>query len=342
MLKSILALVFAGLMLPLIGQTSRRTDSLTLHAPEFKSLESLVEHCLQSIPKQDRSRFYFGWIANNIRYHHRFYEETPDDSLISKRLRPEHVFEIRRTICAGYSALFERLCYLSGIPNWEVKGYSVIGRDTVHHTWNLLREDGRWYTCDPTWGANFMLLEGPRPNSRAFWYYQSKPALFATEHLPFDKKLSLIEPVAGYKTVDEFLDHEWSLDSTSRVWRSAKRGMETYPLDSTAKLELGNSQYLLIEKNMNDVVAEFNKLMNDHDDFSKPLSRKKADRLLKQVEKIRQNTFANRLLNQQLDLIWSPNSISNHLKIEQREKFPGFIQAIDERIQKLKKSASPN
>lgn len=213
-----------------------------------------------------------------------------------------------------------------------------MGRDTAHHTWNLIREDGQWYVCDPSWGADFMLLEGPRPNSRAFWYYRSKPSLFATEHLPFDKKLSLIEPIEGYKTVDAFLDHEWAQDSTLRVWQSAKRGMENNPSDSTARLELGNAQYMLIEKNMNDVVAEFNKLMNDHDGFNKPLSRKKTDQALKQIEKIRKNTYANRLLNQQLDLIWAPGGMSNYFKMEQREKFPGFIQVLEELVQKLSKT----
>ncbi len=61
-------------------------------------------------------------------------------------------FCIRKIVCEGYARAFQYLCQRVGIQALYRTGlaYTIEGQPGVNHAWNILRIDGKYYYCDPT------------------------------------------------------------------------------------------------------------------------------------------------------------------------------------------------
>ena len=71
------------------------------------------------------------------------YEENPDNE------NPYGFLIGRVGICRGYTATFQLLMDLAGIPCISVEGTANTGRE--EHAWNLVQLEGEWYAVDVTW-----------------------------------------------------------------------------------------------------------------------------------------------------------------------------------------------
>lgn len=54
-----------------------------------------------------------------------------------------------RAVCQGYAVLFYRMCLEEGIDARIITGDSL----GQAHAWNIVRVDGKYYLCDPTWDS---------------------------------------------------------------------------------------------------------------------------------------------------------------------------------------------
>lgn len=61
-------------------------------------------------------------------------------------------FMDRRCVCHGYAKAYRYLCSLAGIRCLVVCGdlFSLDGKRSVRHTWNMVELNGRWYQVDVT------------------------------------------------------------------------------------------------------------------------------------------------------------------------------------------------
>ena len=56
-----------------------------------------------------------------------------------------------KSVCAGYGRAYQLLLQAVGIPCLYVTGLADNGYETGGHAWNLVKLNGYWYYCDPTW-----------------------------------------------------------------------------------------------------------------------------------------------------------------------------------------------
>lgn len=56
-----------------------------------------------------------------------------------------------KSVCAGYARAYQLLLQTVGIPCLYVTGTADNGYDVGGHAWNIVRLNGYWYYCDPTW-----------------------------------------------------------------------------------------------------------------------------------------------------------------------------------------------
>lgn len=157
-------------------------------APEYYSY--LVDLLTKNYStKYEKARAIFIWIANNISYDVTYSIYDADNT-----------FRQRKGVCAGYSALYKKLCTLAGL---EVETISGICRDwtykkgdnidTKKHAWNAVKDDeGRWFFVDATWGAGYVNNGVFTKEIESYWF-DPDPAIYAFTHLPENSEWQKIE-----------------------------------------------------------------------------------------------------------------------------------------------------
>jgi hypothetical protein len=154
----------------------------------------------------EKARAIFAWIAHNIRYDYKKYENPPNPSF-SGRSREEmeknrqdwldqemrQTLRKKRGVCADYSYLFQKMCAAAGLEAVIVTGTArrLRGRGGPH-AWNALRVDGRWHLLDATWGAGY---EDDEHFVRRYspGFFLTPPALFRQDHWPDDPQWQLLD-----------------------------------------------------------------------------------------------------------------------------------------------------
>ncbi|MBN1323301.1 MAG: hypothetical protein JW986_04780, partial [Methanotrichaceae archaeon] len=133
--------------------------SRALDAPPVEAVEDLADYLIDP-DMTDRERAYaiYRWIAANIEY--------DTEGLISgsySDLSAEGLLRSRRSVCSGYTNLFEALANVSGLEARTIDGYSKgwgyeVGEPVgdANHAWNAVRINGDWQLIDSTWGAGYV------------------------------------------------------------------------------------------------------------------------------------------------------------------------------------------
>jgi transglutaminase-like putative cysteine protease len=108
----------------------------------------------------------------------------------------ETVFRTRRSVCAGYAALFQAIGAAAGLEIQIIVGR---GRGAVQdgmgeaHAWNAVRLDDRWHLVDTTWDAGY--VDGTQFHKRfSTMYFLTPPDAFIPRHWPDDPHWQLLAP----------------------------------------------------------------------------------------------------------------------------------------------------
>ncbi|WP_339883236.1 transglutaminase domain-containing protein [Polaribacter vadi] len=201
-----------------IAKSYRSKNLLNLNEITFnitKDLETDVEK-LRSI---------YVWICNNIandfglytknkRKRKRFQKDfirlhewnSEFKTLLFKRL-----LKRKKTICTGYAYLLKEMCTIVGIEAKIVNGFgrtSTVDFTTLteaNHSWNVVKINGKWYLCDPTWATGISFPE----EGRFYFqfnegYFLTAPQLFFKNHFPIEKEFSLLKDKTP--TLQEFIE----------------------------------------------------------------------------------------------------------------------------------------
>lgn len=148
------------------------------------------------------ARSIFRWIAENIAYD---YDEVGGTTASA----PEAVLVRGKSVCEGYSSVFELLGRLAGLDVATVHGYAKgydyhagMHFDRPNHAWNAVRIDGRWRLIDSTWGAGYV-------RDRSFvklfddFFFMPSPEALAFTHLPEDARWALVPAPASLREFEE-------------------------------------------------------------------------------------------------------------------------------------------
>lgn len=113
-------------------------------------------------------------------------------------------FRTRRSVCAGYAALFEAVGRAAGLTVETVVGRArgmVTAGMGEGHAWNAVKLDQRWYLVDATWDAGTVGADGFHKRY-ATWYFLTPPEVFLAKHFPDDDRWQLL---ASPRTPGEYL-----------------------------------------------------------------------------------------------------------------------------------------
>jgi hypothetical protein len=153
---------------------------------------------------EERARAIYRWITANIDYD----VEGFTNGLIAAGGRgrtPEEVLAGRRGVCSEYSALFDRLCQLSGLEAVVISGFGKgsgysVGSDipeSINHAWNAVKIDGHWKLVDSTWGAGYLDPSGGFIKKFEEFYFLAPPEDLIWTHLPEDPAWQLLDPTVS-------------------------------------------------------------------------------------------------------------------------------------------------
>lgn len=150
---------------------------------------------------------------------------------------PDQILRFRKTVCLGYSILFDSLCSVAGINAECVYGYVYMPwyetNDTLYldsHAWNVVEIDGEWKLIDATWGSGYIkerkqtarkilyrLFRVPYRTKYRFInktnmkYYCTPPEVFVLDHLPSTPAWQLLDcsvPIDSFqRTPQATIDH---------------------------------------------------------------------------------------------------------------------------------------
>ncbi|MDH4261904.1 MAG: hypothetical protein OEV78_02535 [Spirochaetia bacterium] len=161
----------------------------------FKNTKSLAAYLIQPAKTDlEKIRAIYRWVTANIDYDTKSYFSgayEPTDS--------EYVFQSGKSVCEGYSNLFDALAREAGIESVKIsgfaKGYGYIQGsvdDKTNHAWNAVKLNGKWYLIDTTWGSGY--LEN-RSFIRRFeeHYFLTSPIQFIYDHFPENPKWQLLD-----------------------------------------------------------------------------------------------------------------------------------------------------
>lgn len=156
----------------------------------------------------------YGMFRQNMRKRQRYRNDSVKFAEWNKKFKKkafDKLLKKNRTVCTGYAYLVKELANLANIKCEIVNGFartSTINVETLkypNHSWNVVKLNGKWYLCDPTWASGV-----PNQTSGIFQFkyndgfFLSNPKLFAVNHHPVDKKWFLLDK--NMPTFEMFLE----------------------------------------------------------------------------------------------------------------------------------------
>jgi len=138
------------------------------------------------------------WICDNIAYDAQMYfgysrYNGQDYATVIKR---------KMGVCAGYAALFSRMCSLANIETITISGYSkgfgYKGNINAgpNHDWNAVKVGNKWHLVDVTWDAGYIYLETfIKKYTTNYLFLDSRPFLYS--HLPTDTRYQFYAPLVS-------------------------------------------------------------------------------------------------------------------------------------------------
>jgi hypothetical protein len=231
-----------------------------------KSVEKLAAAITKdSCSDYDNAKRIYVWIAANIKYDVKRY-----DKFKWKATTPQQTLRRRKTLCMGYSLLFQALCKEAGIKAWVVEGYDKIPnyRNSQpyyfeEHAWNVFQSDTSYHIVDVTWGSGrvsrsmkiivlfkhpFCFQKGKFVRDYKEKYFDSDTSLILYTHLPL---LPMWQLKSNALSVERFEKHNFLPDSNSKNQISYKQDIQTYDARSKedAWVYEGNKGYEFFNRN---------------------------------------------------------------------------------------------
>ena len=93
----------------------------------------------------EKAKAIYDWISENIKYDYTY-----------SIYKAEEVWQTKRGVCAGFSALYEQLAKGCGLEAKVIEGIARTDDDSdgkEEHAWNKVKTEKGWILLDVTWGS---------------------------------------------------------------------------------------------------------------------------------------------------------------------------------------------
>ncbi|MEM6722901.1 MAG: transglutaminase domain-containing protein [Bacteroidota bacterium] len=148
----------------------------------------------------EKARAIYVWLTKNISYDDVGYNVGNYDAY-----EADEVFQVRKTVCGGFSNLFQAMGEEMGLEIQTVsgyaKGFAFANGETLNepnHAWNIIKIDGKWRIFDATWGeGNGVNVNGQLISKKQFddYWFDVDPYEAIFTHFPENPSLAFVEPV---------------------------------------------------------------------------------------------------------------------------------------------------
>ena len=180
----------------------------TMPSREELTLSETVEH-LKSIIKENNliqeeiAFLSFCWMAENVTYAH---EEKHNGIKVDCSV--EGMYKNGKSVCSGFSRLYNYLTTNLGIETENISGYAkgsgYVPGESYHsnHDWNAIKLRNKWYLLDITWGEGHSIHNKYVKEFNPF-YFCTPPKYFIYQHFPNDEKWQLLDkPISEKEYID--------------------------------------------------------------------------------------------------------------------------------------------
>ena len=237
-------------------------DKAISNLPSRKSvdLDSMVNSMKNakksySLSQVETAFLVYKWISQNINYdcYAYYHGEVPVFS-------PKETYEVGKTVCAGYSLLFEYMGDNLDIETHYVTGYAkgaswVDGKipTSSNHAWNAIKLGSSYYLIDVTWGSGSCDGDVYSPNYGEN-YFCSRPEAFIRSHLPAEEKWQLISPTITLEQFAKML--KLTLDFFDLGFKTVSPDMPTITTNGELTIKLTYESKVAILTNLFSDVPE--------------------------------------------------------------------------------------
>lgn len=173
---------------------------------EFSTQRLAFSITRNSMSDSEKAKDIYNWITQNISYDNELMRSeklqkqiyTSEDNVV------KNVLKRKMALCGGFALLFKYLCDDVGIEAKEVHGYTkdytgqFQNRKTPHHTWNVVKLNGKWELLDITWSIS----HGNGKNPDNFWFL-TRPEDFILSHYPENQEWTLLKNQISYMDFKE-------------------------------------------------------------------------------------------------------------------------------------------
>jgi transglutaminase/protease-like cytokinesis protein 3 len=190
------------------SQEFTKVDDLVSHYPRFSKAEDLANQISKDFSTdKNKARAAFFWLAKNIRYNLRKYN-NPTKRSYNFRYTTEQekqqklqafkdkiiakAFITKTGVCEEYAQSFKKMCDLLHIEAAVITGNTrnspaEIGKlqNTANHAWNAVKLNNKWMLLDVTWAAGYEMDGKWVRKFNNYFYNIPKSKIFKT-HLPED------------------------------------------------------------------------------------------------------------------------------------------------------------
>jgi hypothetical protein len=182
------------------GQSSLfyKTDRRAWRVPDSvqKTIPAYTRYLTRgAVTNLQKVRAVFVWMAANIHYDDEALTMLQSPYQLPEEELGQVTFTGRKSVCAGYAALFKQMCGLAGIEceiiDGYARGYGTLANEAVanlNHSWNAVKINNEWKLMDVTWGRDTL-----REKRIDETWFMCEPAYFAMTHLPEDTEWQLLE-----------------------------------------------------------------------------------------------------------------------------------------------------
>ena len=210
----------------LLGIDFSSVDERGINCPasETKSCEKLAKYLIKECADDlQKARSFWIWITENISYYNADKEEeegkeTKDSSKgeeakegmkteerKQQRSTAEEVLEWRKGKCAGYAALFKKLCDIANVESLNIGGWiknhdlkpqgieaEELCQHKNSHCWNAIKYKEKWLLIDCTWGAGYA-KDNKFHKVRKEQYWLIPPQVLIHSHYPEKSEWQMLD-----------------------------------------------------------------------------------------------------------------------------------------------------
>lgn len=162
----------------------------------------------ENLTDLEAEKYFFDYLCRNITYTQGEYDQNIYSAFVEKA-----------TVCSGYAHALQYLMMKRGVPCYYATGfaYDIQEEEMMRHAWNIIKLNGEFYNCDPTFG-DFYNEENKYPSYISYDIYNvSDDQIQDAQHSRDQFGMALPACTAQDLDYNALYGREWEYDAVEQI-----------------------------------------------------------------------------------------------------------------------------